>query len=362
MEKLKITNFGTVRGMRSEMTVNDFIEWIKKRINEKTYAMDGLYYSLEITKDYDNKDKYLISYDNKQAEIDLSSSKLQYPILKHELDNFCAISDKNSNESLISQVMEKSSFESINNVDDINTGINYLKNKKKFFSKQRWNIFELPILSVIYGIGGYKVVSMGSPLSFPVVLTWAIASTVGLLKIGAHIEDVAEGKGYSLLDYSKILKKTNHKIKVLEKKLELNRTKDNSHIKTIVQPSDDKKDVFLDSIIRYMKRIDDLSISLPTSERKRVLEEINVILKKYKTIPTNNYDASGLTLGNDKQKALRETIDKLNSLYLEVEQKLRNQNQNKVSIDECEKYENEINQNLENLKNEEEGQSRVLRR
>ena len=81
-----------------------------------------------------------------------------------------------------------------------------------------------------------------------------------------------------------------------------------------------------------------------------------------KATKLRNAGTTGLILDDEMQKVLMETFGKLSSLYLEVNDMKNAQKESKVSIDECQKYREEINQSLAALSFEEEkGQSRDMR-
>ena len=364
MEKLEITRFGTIKGFQNEISINDFLHLINKSLNKPLICRNGLHYYYKVARDAKDYDKYIIN----QYELDIKHSGSYYPILKKSLDDFCIKSKENDDEKLISQEVEMSSFENIKSAKDIKKALKYLRKRKKHFIKHELCLLISPMISIITFIVGIKLIGSLNFLvcatGFINILISVFAGTYTFAQFDPFFEKIFYDTTSSFDDYLDARDMTKHKIKYLEEGLKKSRINDYSYLRTPIQEEVENNNTNNNQVVQYMQEIEDLAKSLPSKERYKVIREILVILDDYtsKATKLRNAGTTGLILDDEMQKVLMETFGKLSSLYLEVNDMKNAQKESKVSIDECQKYREEVNQRLATLSFEEEkGQSRVMR-
>ena len=119
--------------------------------------------------------------------------------------------------------------------------------------------------------------------------------------------------------------------------------------------------MYRDGVINYMNSIMTAANGLNSDDRKRVLYDLKEILDEYTTkcCDANNDDGLGLSLDGGKRQVVKETVEKLAVLQMELADLIKRDNKNKTLLMENEKFRQAIDKSIES---NEEGKKLTLAR
>ena len=354
-EELTITSYDTIKGKYfNEVSINKFFKKIKSGINHfskiaKRNEMDmDICYDANVYKLGENSYRVMIirDYDYEKYNYDyyhINTSK--FPQYAKVLDEYAKITSVNEYEK---ECYKKLESNEVGTTEENAMCLRYLKKLKKGTNKTTL-LKVLSILSLPVSIG---MLALGIHQNMPFVsgvFAFETISSFGRLFKGL-IGDYSSASGvyYSYVDSvfasTKRGSLIGRRIKQVDKKLGDRQGiyNDSNNI------SMTKEELYKDAVINYMDNIMNTANKLNPEDRTRVLHELNGILDEYtsKSREINNDDGLGLSLSGGKMQVVKETINKLTTLQMELADLIKRDDKNRVLLTENDKFKEAINSSI----------------
>lgn len=346
VNSLVITKFNTIKGNNfGEIDISKFLKRIKSGINKSKISYDNMdikiIYKINVYKV--NNNKYEIVVDNDKPDCYyINTDNNSY--LKKELDKYCDITSRHD--------FERQSYEKIqNDVGVTNENIatlNYLKKVKKHLASSiRNNI--LLLLSLPIGISSFYLSTIFRIPLLPILS--GVGSIVSFFSNAGYYEFNFNNNN-GLLKRIKLNKLISKKIDQITKRLANSKANINSNMETTV--TKDESDKYKDGMFEYMHSINNAITKLNHIEQRKKITELETILDEYVTRMSafKNGDHKGLTLDDTELKIKSDTINKLASLQMEINDIINNGNKNSTFISESNKIKRELQTSLSRISEE----------
>lgn len=338
MEKLKVTNYGTIVGEHEfeETKISDFLKKLEKDIqfyHVHYNSNDSSYITLDANVYIKSDNNYEIVIDSFHYSLDISSSGNFYPILKSKLDKLNEVSNKKTYmKKVINDFEKNANLDEHNNSEDLKIYLKYLLKRKKEYSLKK-------ILLALRGLyGPISLLMLFVNITEASLILTIFAMCVWLTDLLTQFLHRDFGEETVLDRFKALFKRAKlNAFKVKELTKRLNKTADiNFKIDNYEKETPIKRDVYKDAIINYMNNIMVGANKLNPTIRIKKLNELKMILDEYlkRMQEFNNNKEKGLTLENDEHVIAREILDKLTTLEMEIAEFIRRDNENKkVSVD-----------------------------
>ena len=353
---LEITQYNTFKNSYlREVDVDKFMKQLAKKINK--YNIDikhdlgaSIHYEADVYKEED--DLYEIFFARDKDVGGYYSYYINtkgYPHLKEQLDEFCDITKIHD--------IEENAYDSIEEngkgtTEENKAYLNYLDAVKKDVALSNLKfisplitssaVFAITAFLISQGVGDYALVSTLGTIS-------GLVATIptGILALNEYFDNGRTPK--ENIKLGKLLKKKMAKIK---QKI-YGSGKANLKTDTAVHNNVTKEELYRDNIINYMNSIMNAANKLDGKNKKEKLLALREILDEYTSKSQELNNGKGLTLKNGNRDVMIQTIDKLTSLEMEIADLLNQKKNNEKYSFDSEKFMEELNKNIESVKEKE---------
>ena len=338
MDTFEVTKDNKVKGYRSkEISIYKFIKLLKKQVNNSYITANNklslsIKYEASVYKYSDNIYKIILK--NKKNPIEnitpflIDATNNQYLI--EQLDILCEITAKHDFQSESYNKIEKTNFCSSKEKKAAIQFLNKLKNKH---NKNKLILCAGVLASVLGGstfVLSLTITVLQGLLTSVIAIPISLAATiVGMKMFGGKIDSHMP-----------------HLNKLIDN--EIKRINDELTDSNGEQVTNNRNNMYMDSIINHMHSIMFIANKLNNDDKKNVLFELRTILGEYtkRSLDYSKIQDHVLSLENERKIAL-DIISKLSDLELRISIMMKNNNKEESLITDSEKLMEEINASLE---------------